>query len=145
MGVILDKVTRIFAKAKLANALLNLTITRNAGENTIDITGDPDSNPNYGEIDDATPSTISIEAYLEPLPTGSRLNGSYVKGEDTGYSTKDMIIVRTMTELKEFDTFIHPSNYIYEIRQANSYYEQNSTSEFVYSECVAYKKENQGI
>jgi hypothetical protein len=144
MGTIKDKIQ--YGINKLSTYYS--TTTYNGGD-TVDFTGTPATNSNYGLPTTKTSTTSNVLLNIQFPSANDVKDKNFIDYQNRGYTLKGMIKIKATTEniLKEGDLITYDNNEVFEVVEWTDRYfpklDGTYESEYVYSEGLAFKKEIQ--
>jgi hypothetical protein len=122
-------------------------VTRQSSSDEIDRTGTPATNNNYGKPKATTPITKRIEMSVQHLSDDDTKGDNYIHYEKRGYDLRGAVKILALSTLKEKDTLAYSDGYTYKVVEKTDRHlpkNDNSGYEYVYTQALALKQENQG-
>lgn len=144
MGVIKDKIQ--YGINKLSSYY---SVTRYTGGDSIDNSGTPSTNSNYGKPTVKTSSISNVLLNIQFPSANDLKDKNFIDYQNRGYTLKGIIKIKatTLNILNEGDLITYDNGDIFEVLEWTDRYfskmDGTYANEYVYSEGIALKKEIQ--
>lgn len=121
------------------------SVTQKTSDDSIDYSGTPDTNPNYGKVLKTT-QTKNILMYCQKISNNDRKNGNYIDYENRGYILKGILKIKSLEKLNEGDVITYSDGYKYEVFEKEDVYLPKVDKKiytYTYTDALALKQEIQ--
>ena len=119
----------------------DFVVLRQTSSDSIDYTGTPSTNSNYGK-NIITTSSLEISMSCQRISNNDSLNDSLIRYIEKGYRIEGALKIKSLEELKVKDIITFADGFEYEVVEANNKH-LPPDYEFSYSRALALRKQYQ--